>query len=203
MLCNNCGKREANVKYTETINGKTKKLNLCEECSQKLGIGKINFDMPFGFSGIFNNLMDEFKMPELLSRAGEIRSSGFMPMINEFEDDEFTSMINDFENDSFTSIINNFENNMFMPFFENNKTKENLKDVDKTEEKKESKNQKKFRDKIGKKIDEKINNRNSQKENSNKSKKEILQEQLQKAIKEERYEDAAKLRDEIAKIKSE
>ena len=38
MLCNNCGKREANVKYTETINGETRRINLCEECSKKLGL---------------------------------------------------------------------------------------------------------------------------------------------------------------------
>ena len=26
MLCDNCGKREANVRYSENINGKTKEL---------------------------------------------------------------------------------------------------------------------------------------------------------------------------------
>ena len=43
MLCNNCGKREATVRYEENINGEKRKLNLCEECSSKLGIFKNNF----------------------------------------------------------------------------------------------------------------------------------------------------------------
>ena len=38
MLCDNCGKREANIRYTENINGKIKEMHLCEECSKKLGI---------------------------------------------------------------------------------------------------------------------------------------------------------------------
>ena len=35
MLCDNCGKREANIRYTENINGKIKEMHLCEECSKK------------------------------------------------------------------------------------------------------------------------------------------------------------------------
>lgn len=34
MLCENCKKREANVKYSENINGVKKEMNLCEECSK-------------------------------------------------------------------------------------------------------------------------------------------------------------------------
>ena len=44
-----------------------------------------------------------------------------------------------------------------------------------------------------------MNNRNNSKDNDKKAKLEQLQEQLKLAIKEERYEDAAKLRDEIKK----
>ena len=45
MLCDNCKKREANVRYSENINGVRRELNLCEECSKKLGIGEIGLDM--------------------------------------------------------------------------------------------------------------------------------------------------------------
>ena len=38
MLCDNCGKKEANVHYLRNINGIKKEMNLCEECSEKLGI---------------------------------------------------------------------------------------------------------------------------------------------------------------------
>ena len=58
VVCNNCGKREANVKYTETINGETRRINLCEECSKKLGIGQIDFNMPFDFTGFFDDFME-------------------------------------------------------------------------------------------------------------------------------------------------
>ena len=53
MLCDNCGKKEANVKYSENINGVKREFNLCEECSKKLGIGEINFKMPIDFSSFF------------------------------------------------------------------------------------------------------------------------------------------------------
>ena len=70
MLCENCGKKEANVRYTENINGRRKELNLCEECSKKLGIGEIDFSMPINFSSFLGGFMDELESPS------------FMPMFN-------------------------------------------------------------------------------------------------------------------------
>ena len=57
MLCENCKKREANVKYSENINGIKKELHLCEQCSKKLGItDQMNFRMPtFEFSNFFGS----------------------------------------------------------------------------------------------------------------------------------------------------
>lgn len=54
MLCNNCGKREATVRYEENINGEKKKVNLCKECSDKLGI----FNMGF-MDNMFLSFFDE------------------------------------------------------------------------------------------------------------------------------------------------
>ena len=59
MLCQNCKKNEANVKYTEIINGEKKVLMLCEECSHELGIDNINFNMPIDFSSFFGGLLEE------------------------------------------------------------------------------------------------------------------------------------------------
>jgi protein arginine kinase activator len=39
MLCDNCKKNQAVVHYTEVVNEKVKKLNLCEECALSKGIG--------------------------------------------------------------------------------------------------------------------------------------------------------------------
>lgn len=51
MLCDNCKKRQASVRYEESINGEKKKVNLCAICSNKLGILNNNFidNMLFSF----------------------------------------------------------------------------------------------------------------------------------------------------------
>ena len=67
MLCDNCGKRQANVRYSENINGKKKELNLCEECSHKLGINHMDFSMPIDFSSFFGEFIEDFGTPEILS----------------------------------------------------------------------------------------------------------------------------------------
>ena len=73
MLCDNCGKKEANVRYWENINGKKRELNLCDECSKKLGIGQIDFSMPIGISSFLGGFMEDFQTKE------------FMPMLNELK----------------------------------------------------------------------------------------------------------------------
>ena len=61
MLCDNCGKREANIRYTENINGKIKEMHLCDECSKKLGImDKMNFNIPTSFPSFFRKLFRRF-----------------------------------------------------------------------------------------------------------------------------------------------
>lgn len=58
MKCNNCKKREANVKYREIINGKKQELNLCSECAEKLGvIGSYNSFAPM-FTTMFSQIPD-------------------------------------------------------------------------------------------------------------------------------------------------
>ena len=73
MLCENCGKREATVRYSENINGNKKELNLCEECSKKFGIiDKMNFKCQhLDLLSFFGGFLDDFNTPE------------FMPLLNE------------------------------------------------------------------------------------------------------------------------
>lgn len=59
MLCDNCKKNEANVKYTQIINGVKKEMNLCEECSQKLGISN-NWSMPIDFSSFLGDFIGDY-----------------------------------------------------------------------------------------------------------------------------------------------
>ena len=165
MLCDNCGKREANVRYSENINGRRKELNLCEECSKKLGIGQMDFSMPIDFSSFLGGFMDGFETPELI------------PMINQLKAFECDSCYDVFE-DRLDPIIRRIQGSNHHV------------------------------GRIGKIVDNKINDRVEKKEhkveenkkNKEQSKMDTLQEELKKAIKEERYEDAAKIRDEIKKL---
>lgn len=46
MLCEICHKKKATVHYTEIVQNKIMKINLCESCAQKKGVGEnINFSM--------------------------------------------------------------------------------------------------------------------------------------------------------------
>ena len=180
MLCDNCGKREANVRYSENINGRKKELHLCEECSKKLGIENIDFNMPIDFSSFFGGLLEDFG------------TNDFMPLFNE---------VNQLKCDNcgytFEDIVNTgklgcencysvFENRLD-PIIK--KIQGSNKHVGRTGKI------------IDSKISEKINNKDSKTENNKDvSKVEKLQNDLKKAIKEEKYEEAAKIRDEIKKI---
>lgn len=56
MLCNECGKNEANVHVTHIINGKKTESHLCEECAKKnQTILNSNFSMENLFSAMLNN----------------------------------------------------------------------------------------------------------------------------------------------------
>ena len=59
MLCQKCNKNEANVKYTEIINGKKQEMMLCEQCSHELGLDNINFNMPIDFSSFLGGLLED------------------------------------------------------------------------------------------------------------------------------------------------
>ncbi len=53
MLCDNCKKNQAVVHYTEVVNEKVKKLNLCEECALSKGIG---IQPPFSIGELLGGL---------------------------------------------------------------------------------------------------------------------------------------------------
>lgn len=59
MLCQNCGENEANVRYTQIINGVKKEMALCEKCSHELGVDTIDFSMPINLSSFLGEFLDE------------------------------------------------------------------------------------------------------------------------------------------------
>ena len=56
MKCQNCNKNEANVRYTQIINGEKEELFLCDKCANKMKLG-IDFD--FGFDDVFSSFFGE------------------------------------------------------------------------------------------------------------------------------------------------
>lgn len=56
MLCENCKTREANIRYTEVINGVKTEHNLCSQCAKEMDMGH--------YSAIFDG---EFPLAKLLS----------------------------------------------------------------------------------------------------------------------------------------
>ena len=181
MLCDNCGKREANVRYSENINGVKKELHLCEECSQKLGITeRMDFRMPsLDFSNFFGSFLEDFSTPE------------FMPLLNEVKQIKCDSC-----NSTFDDIINTGRYgcpNCYDVFEDR---------MDPILKKLQGANRHTGR--LGKISDNKVKyeeSKENKKEEKHENKLEELQAKLKQAIKEERYEDAAKIRDEINKMK--
>ena len=55
MLCENCGENEANVRYTQIVNGVKKEMKLCDKCADELGIGEMDFNMPINLSSFLSD----------------------------------------------------------------------------------------------------------------------------------------------------
>ena len=158
MLCENCGENEANVKYTQIINGVKKQMNLCEHCAEKLGINNMSFSMPMN---MFNFMEDMFS-----SNLFEPQMSIQKPLLEDVFENEF---------------------NTIMPTYRIRTDKDENKNILDNE-----------MDSLVKKLNK------DRKKDDPKKKQELekikLQKRLEKEIKEERYEDAAKTRDEIKKL---
>ncbi|MDO5556197.1 MAG: UvrB/UvrC motif-containing protein [Clostridia bacterium] len=180
MLCQKCNKNEANVKYTEVINGEKKEMMLCEQCSHELGLDNISFNMPINFSSFLGGLLEDetYNTPE------------FMPLfqqIKQLKCDNCNLTYDEFINQGKFGCAQCYD--VF-----SNKIDSLLKRIHGSNEY------------LGRKainsqnINKNIENEKEVDENSENKKLKELQEDLKKAIADERYEDAAKIRDKIKKI---
>lgn len=183
MLCQNCGKNEANVRYTQIVNGVKKEMILCEDCAEKMGISNIKINMPISFSNFLGDLFDDYNEEQLLpsfmqEKHNQCTTCG--ELYNEFIK---TGLLGcpecyDIFEDRIDSVLKNIQGNT---------THTGRKPLN-LESKLEN---------IGENKQTKKENKVQKEENSELSK---LQEELNKAIKEERYEDAASIRDKIKNI---
>ena len=170
MLCDNCGKNEATIKLTQVINGKKTEMMICEECGKKMGITEINFEMPIDLSNFLGDFISKQENEEM------------MP----FDIPNATLKCNKC-NMTYEEFLNTGKfgcEECYNAF--GYKVDSLLKRIQGTD---------KY---IGRKANHNENNKIQ--ENKNVSRLEKLQQELKQAIKEERYEDAAKIRDEIRNI---
>lgn len=171
MLCENCKQREANVRYSENINGVKKEMYLCEECSRELGVTEqMNFNMGLDFQSLFGGIFEDF--PMLFDEVKDVtcKTCGL----------------------SFDDIVNNgrlgcpdcyetFESRLDPILKRMQGANRHMGRLGKIPEKTEK------------------NTATPQKKEPEEQEIETLEKKLKEAIKEERYEDAAKIRDEIKK----
>lgn len=189
MLCQNCGENEANVKYTQIVNGEKKEMILCEDCARKMGIGNFKMNIPINFSNFLGDFFDDYKSEQLLpsfvkeknnecNNCGELYKEFIKTGLLGCEEcyDAFQNRLD--------PILKNLQGSVKhvgrrpLNIEEKIENKEVNKDV-KVESNKEEK---------------------QTKENKKENELMKLQKDLNKAIEEERYEDAAVIRDEIKKL---
>lgn len=182
MLCENCGENEVNVRYTQIVNGVKKEMKLCEKCANELGIGDIDFSMPINLSSFLSDFFEdagESFLPEI-SKIKELRCNECGMTYDDFAHTGKFGCANCY--DTFSNKIDPILKNIHASNRHIGRKGKIVKPVlDKGTIKKEETKQE---------VEEK----------SQISKIDKLKEALKQAIKEERYEDAAHIRDEIKKL---
>ncbi len=181
MYCENCGRNYANVKYTQIINGNKREMILCEECSKLFGIQ--NFSIPIDFSTFLSDFLigfeDESNLPELLKQK-ELKckrcNSTFMDFINtgRFGCEECYSTFEEKIDPLLRSIQG---------------ANRHVGRIGKINEDKENRTAESEKEKI--------------KDTTKLGQIYELNRQLKTAIKEEKYEEAASLRDKIRELEGE
>ena len=187
MLCQNCGKNEANVHYTQIINGVKKEIALCSQCARELGID--NIGMPdFAMSlhsmlgDFFNDYAENSLLPDYMNESLKCKNCGmtYDDFINTgmfgCEDcyDTFSNPI-----DSLLKNLHGTAKHIGRGLKGDNLKNKNIKSNEKSEN---------------------TNSDDKNPKNSKEDKEKELKKKLEKAIKEERYEDAAKIRDELKEM---
>lgn len=181
MKCDNCGKNNANIRYFRNLNGVKEKMNLCEECAQKLGITDIGFNMPIDFSSFLGGFWEDFSNSDILPLIGQKQELKCKGCNSTFEDILNTGKF------GCPECYETFEN-----------------EIDEIMNKIHGKNRHMGR--LGKleqiKVDKEKEDpqRSENAENDDELRK--LKEKLKELVKEENYEEAAKIRDQIKELEN-
>ena len=176
MLCQNCGKNEVSFHYTQIVNGVKKEIALCDECKSKLGLVSLDFNMPIDFSSFLGEFFEDEDMLQAFNPIEKLKCNNCGLTFDNFvKDGKFgcSNCYSVFE-EKIDSILKNLHGSSIHT---GRKGKlitggNNLKEENEKEIIKPE-------DNITK-----------------------LKRDLKQAIKEEKYEEAAKIRDEIKKIEN-
>lgn len=191
MLCQNCGKNEANVKYTQIINGVKKQMSLCSECAKELGIEDIDLSMPISFSSFLGDMFDMYESPiPTLTNPKVLNCNKCNMTYDEFLNTGKFGCAHCYEvfEPKLDSLFKNIQG-----------VNRHVGRIGKFVKEEKAQNTNFQKNQIQQSKDEKSKEQNK-KMKQEKTKLEMLQERLKQEIKEERYEDAAKTRDEIKNL---
>ena len=180
MKCTHCNEREANTHIKRIINGKREEMHLCEECAKELGVmDEFNFE-PFSVDSFFGNLLGAGKAA-LNSLTGIDRCT------------YCGSSWNDIVNSGLTGCSHCYEKfeDRLSPTLEqlHGRTKHVGKSISYTVEDDEK--------------ETKADENSAEKTTPAADTVESLKADLKKAIQEQRFEDAAVIRDKINELNKE
>lgn len=180
MLCENCGKHQANIKYTTILNGIKKEMILCEECANKMGIEEeFHFNMPMDFPSFLGGFLDSYADSDLLPNFGKPE---------QLKCDQCGMTYDEFSSLGKFGCANCY--NVFSRRID--PILKNLQNSNRHVGRKG-----KLLGKVKPIIKKKVDGKQEEKQTKKIDSTEGLKQELKQAIQEERYEDAAKLRDEI------
>lgn len=181
MKCQNCGEHEANIRYTQIINGVKKELHLCSECADKLGVNDMDLNMPIDFSSFFG---------EFLENNNTNLFQDYLP--EQVRCDQCGMTLEEFIEKGKFGCANCYQ--VFEP-----RMKQLLRNIHGTDTH------------VGRKVnmvpnrnektqEQKVDTESKERQEEFSSKLDQLQQELKEAIQVENYERAAEIRDEIKKI---
>ena len=172
MLCKNCNKNEASFHYTEIINGIKKEIALCDECRNKLGISSLDFNIPLGIPDFFSDFFEESSFLPEIEEVKKMKCNDCGITYDEFIDGGRVGCSNCYT--TFESKLDAILKNIHGSNFHKGRILNSPK----------------------------IKKQTNIEEHSKSNEIQELKNKLKELVKEEKYEEAAKIRDEIKNLEN-
>lgn len=203
MKCSNCKHNEATVKFLQIINGEKTELFLCDNCADEIGIENVDINIPMDFSSFISDFFDSFSEQELLSALTESKQEKCNNCGLSYDEFVKTGKLGCIDcYDVFSDRIDLITKNIQGSSEHRGKKVVNVKDVNYLNKEENFKNNDNEENNYNKNTSNVsgISSQDMKDDVDENNKIEILKMKLKKVIKEEKYEEAAKIRDEIRKL---